>query len=202
MGEDNFATSGNNGVIGTDGFLLTTSTFRGAGPDTGYNWAFWLFQWAFAATTATSESLLSTVCMLVGLKYKLDTYPMLVLLEQETEDVRNSRDLRKGMANQHLRIKQWMLQNPFDMSVWAWGYDYRRVLGFIIAVYGMPSISYRAYMFHCFSYRALYSCRTGIHNNDIFPVQSVFLFCAHLQTFTPRTNTNEFDEYSGNPFVE
>ena len=56
MGEDTYPTSGENGFIGTDGFLLTTGAFRGASsPDVGYNWAFWLFQWAFAATTATSE---------------------------------------------------------------------------------------------------------------------------------------------------
>ena len=64
MGKDTFPTSGDNGFIGTDSFLLTTGTFRGAGPDVGYNWAFWLFQWAFAATTATSENplLVSQAC--------------------------------------------------------------------------------------------------------------------------------------------
>lgn len=57
MGEDKFPDTGDNGFIGTDGFLLTTATFRGsASPEVGYNWAFWLFQWAFAATTATIVS--------------------------------------------------------------------------------------------------------------------------------------------------
>lgn len=55
LGEDTFPTSGNNGFIGTDKFLLTTGFFRGDGADVGLNWAGWLFQWAFAATTATSE---------------------------------------------------------------------------------------------------------------------------------------------------
>lgn len=55
LGSDSYETSGNNGFIGTDGFLLTTGAFRGSGDDVGVNWAGWLFQWAFAATTATSE---------------------------------------------------------------------------------------------------------------------------------------------------
>ncbi|CAM9215514.1 unnamed protein product [Choristocarpus tenellus] len=56
MGSDSYSEDGDNGFIGTDGFLLTTSTFRGSGDDVGYNWAGWLFQWAFAATTATIVS--------------------------------------------------------------------------------------------------------------------------------------------------
>eukprot|EP00752_Nemacystus_decipiens_P002092 g2001.t2 len=56
LGEDSFETSGNNGFIGTDKFLLTTGFFRGDGADVGINWAGWLFQWAFAATTATIVS--------------------------------------------------------------------------------------------------------------------------------------------------
>lgn len=55
MGEDKYPEDGSNGFIGTDGFLLTTSLFRGTAADVGANWANWLFQWAFAATTATSE---------------------------------------------------------------------------------------------------------------------------------------------------
>lgn len=59
LGDDSYHRDGKNGFIGTDSFLLTTSTFRGADAnDVGYNWAFWLFQWAFAATTATSELLI------------------------------------------------------------------------------------------------------------------------------------------------
>ncbi|CBJ33604.1 Ammonium transporter [Ectocarpus siliculosus] len=56
LGSDSYETSGNNGFIGTDGFLLTTGAFRGSGDDVGINWAGWLFQWAFAATTATIVS--------------------------------------------------------------------------------------------------------------------------------------------------
>lgn len=44
-------------MFGTDGYLLTGETFRGFDVYTdqqlGYNWANWLFQWAFAATAAT-----------------------------------------------------------------------------------------------------------------------------------------------------
>jgi len=51
MGFDSYETTGNNGFIGTDGFLLT-GKFRGVNAS-GYDWGMWLFQWAFAATTAT-----------------------------------------------------------------------------------------------------------------------------------------------------
>ncbi|CAM9854076.1 unnamed protein product, partial [Pylaiella littoralis] len=54
LGEDNYPD--NNGFIGTDGFLLSTGAFRGTADDVGVNWAGWLFQWAFAATTATIVS--------------------------------------------------------------------------------------------------------------------------------------------------
>mmetsp|Transcript_28080 Transcript_28080/g.41750 ORF Transcript_28080/g.41750 Transcript_28080/m.41750 type:complete len:470 (-) Transcript_28080:339-1748(-) len=54
MGKDDYVSDGSNGFIGRDLFFMTTDTFRG-GPnsDKGYAWAGWLFQWAFAATTAT-----------------------------------------------------------------------------------------------------------------------------------------------------
>lgn len=74
MGTDTYASTGNNGFIGTDSFLLTTGTFRGSGDDVGYNWAGWLFQWAFAATTATSESFLKFLEMYGTVLIMMDCY--------------------------------------------------------------------------------------------------------------------------------
>jgi Amt family ammonium transporter len=59
MGADDYASDGRNGFMGTTGFVLSGATFRGSADQTveiGYNWAGWLFQWAFAATTATIVS--------------------------------------------------------------------------------------------------------------------------------------------------
>ncbi|CAM9319489.1 unnamed protein product [Chrysoparadoxa australica] len=58
LGDDNYPETGKNGFIGTSGFALSGDTFRGQDPEGnyGYNWAGWLFQWAFAATTATIVS--------------------------------------------------------------------------------------------------------------------------------------------------
>lgn len=71
MGDDSYVDDENNGVIGTDRFLLTTAAFRGSGVDVGYNWAGWLFQWAFAATTATSKGRfnLCVLCLVCACVY-------------------------------------------------------------------------------------------------------------------------------------
>ncbi|CAM9899700.1 unnamed protein product, partial [Heterosigma akashiwo] len=55
FGKDEYPDNGTNGFIGRDKFFMTTDYFRGSltDPNIGYNWAGWLFQWAFAATTAT-----------------------------------------------------------------------------------------------------------------------------------------------------
>jgi Amt family ammonium transporter len=54
MGEDDYPETGKNGFIGTSNFALSGDKFRDTSdPLIGFNWAGWLFQWAFAATTAT-----------------------------------------------------------------------------------------------------------------------------------------------------
>mmetsp|Transcript_63548 Transcript_63548/g.124779 ORF Transcript_63548/g.124779 Transcript_63548/m.124779 type:complete len:474 (+) Transcript_63548:171-1592(+) len=51
-------------LIGTDKFLLRRDDFGG---DSGYNYAFWLFQWAFAATAATIVSgSVAERCTIIG----------------------------------------------------------------------------------------------------------------------------------------
>jgi len=54
FGGTNYGTFDANPFIGTDGWFLT-GKFRNKayGPAAGYDWAWWLFQWAFCATTAT-----------------------------------------------------------------------------------------------------------------------------------------------------
>ncbi|KAG5192644.1 ammonium transporter [Tribonema minus] len=60
FGYDSYVKTGDtNGFIGTTGYFLAGSTFRGgdvSDEDLGYTWANWLFQWAFAATCATIVS--------------------------------------------------------------------------------------------------------------------------------------------------
>ena len=60
FGSDHYLVNGStNGFMGRSGYLLTGTDFRGgdvADAQLGYNWASWLFQWAFAATTATIVS--------------------------------------------------------------------------------------------------------------------------------------------------
>jgi ammonium transporter, Amt family len=60
FGEDSYATTGStNGFIGRNGYVLAGDKFRSEGKSDaqlGNEWALWLFQWAFAATTATIVS--------------------------------------------------------------------------------------------------------------------------------------------------
>ncbi|CAM9743873.1 unnamed protein product [Phaeothamnion confervicola] len=61
FGNDNYGSDepGGSGFVGTTGYALSGSVFRGDPADEaeqsqiGYNWSFWLFQWAFSVTTST-----------------------------------------------------------------------------------------------------------------------------------------------------